>query len=612
MRLHDNVTGAAALGGLLLLLPLQLADACLAHRPPGDQLNPLRDKILTPLWVGPAFSGSWYTPSRSGEGFIVQVQDNGRVTAVWFTYPPAGSDAEQAWIFAQEGVIEGDRIRFPVVFTTSGPRFGPDYDPTQFQRQDWGSLSLRFSDCNRGTVEYAGPAGWGSGTREIERLTGLDELGCAPKQKLTGSSTRALAGLKQRSAAWFDPTHSGEGWLLEELPDGRAVLYWFTYDDQGRQAWTIGLAPSFGERVEISENLRPVGARFGDDFDAAAVRRETWGTVTLEFSDCDSGQLRYSSTQNGFGSGSLRPIRLNRLAGSACLNSAPAAATGGTWSDGAPMPGNAQSETASAVLDGKILVGGGFGDSTGFKRYDPVANSWTTLAPVPGGRDHAVAAVVGGQVLYTGGYANGGGDQDNIGFRYLPGENRWEVDASLPNAFASGGAALNGYAWFASVSGVLQQVDPRTGAVRTIGGHGVGAPRDHSNLVAFQGELWLLGGRRAFVREVSEVSIFDPASESWRVGPPMRFARSGFAAAASQTHLLVAGGELLTSLSVLPEVEAISAGAEQWERLPPLPLAVHGVPGAMVPGLPRSFFVLAGSITAAQAGNTPRVQVYRW
>src|SRR5688572_24225781 len=72
---------------------------------------PARAKAITPLWVGPAFSGSWYSPARSGEGLIVQVLDNGSVIAIWFTFPPAGSSAKQAWILAQGGVIDGNRVR---------------------------------------------------------------------------------------------------------------------------------------------------------------------------------------------------------------------------------------------------------------------------------------------------------------------------------------------------------------------------------------------------------------------------------------------------------------------------------------------------------------------
>ena len=41
--------------------------------------------LLAALWVGPAMSGSWYTPERNGEGFTLQVLDNGTAHALWFT-----------------------------------------------------------------------------------------------------------------------------------------------------------------------------------------------------------------------------------------------------------------------------------------------------------------------------------------------------------------------------------------------------------------------------------------------------------------------------------------------------------------------------------------------
>ena len=94
--------------------------------------------LVAALWVGPAMSGSWYSPERNGEGFTLQVLDNGTAHAIWFTYPPAGSGARQAWIYASGGRIEGDRIVFTDAFTTRGPRFGPGFDPAAVQILPWG------------------------------------------------------------------------------------------------------------------------------------------------------------------------------------------------------------------------------------------------------------------------------------------------------------------------------------------------------------------------------------------------------------------------------------------------------------------------------------------
>lgn len=83
------------------------------------------------------------------------------------------------------------------------------------------------------------------------------------------------------------------------------------------------------------------------------------------------------------------------------------------WSNGAPMT-TARSEITSAVLDNKIYVIGGFenGRSTvsAVEVYDPIANKWTTVAPLPQPLDHTAAAaasfdgklyVVGGGYLDT-------------------------------------------------------------------------------------------------------------------------------------------------------------------------------------------------------------------
>ena len=36
------------------------------------------------------------------------------------------------------------------------------------------------------------------------------------------------------SGAWYDPTHNGEGFLLELLEPDEAIIYWFTYDETGK------------------------------------------------------------------------------------------------------------------------------------------------------------------------------------------------------------------------------------------------------------------------------------------------------------------------------------------------------------------------------------------
>jgi Kelch motif protein len=553
------------------------------------------------LAITPAYSGSWFGPERSGEGFTLQILD-GKAHALWFTYPPAGSEAQQAWIYAQDGVIDGDTVRFTNTYTTRGPKFGAQYDPAALQLIPWGTLEFRFSGCNSGQVTFSGPQGWGSGGYAITRLTALSELECTGKRQLSANGTRLIEGMRSRSGSWFDPAHNGEGWQVEELPDGRTQVYWFTYDARGEQAWTIGVSPTSGANMTITDNLRPVGAHFGTAFNPADVRRESWGRLELDLTGCLQGGASYSSTQAGFGSGTLRPARITVPAAAVCVEGTPSRPSSLSWTNAASMP-RAQSEAGRAIIGSQSFIAGGFPETRSFQRYDATTNAWTALPDMPGGRDHALALGLEG-VVYVAGGNPGAGDQSSSGWRYIPGENRWESVPQLPAPLASGAASLAGYGWFASVDGSLTQFDPRTFRTRAIPGDNR-APRDHSQLVAFGGELWLIGGRNT--RETGAVSIFDPASETWRAGPTLRVARGGFAAAASDTLLVVAGGEVLFGTpAALGDVEAIAAGESAWHDMPPLPTHVHGVTGMLDR---NAFYVFGGSTQAGGVANVGDVQV---
>jgi len=583
---------------MLVLAPAGLACDKFTH-------PPFAEKAITPLWVGPAFSGSWFTSSRPGEGFILQVLDNGTALLLWFTYPPAGSSAQQAWIYADGGVIDGDRIRFTNAVTTRGGRFGVTGGARPaVQRIPWGTVEFHFSSCNAGEVTYAGPAEWGSGTRVITRLTEHAELGCAGKRRITATGTRVLDGLKQRSGGWYNAASDADGWAYEELADGRAIVYWFTHDAAGEQAWTYGEAAAAGDRAVVT-NYRPVGARFGAAFNPAQVLMSSWGTLDFAFGGCSQATLSYASFDSAFGSGALVPQRLSTLAGASCLASTPTVPANGTWSAGTLMPAQ-ESEVATAIVGSRICAAGGYPARRPFQCYDAAANAWTTLAPLPAGRDHGMAVGHEGAIYFTGG---NGEDGNSYGWRYDFAANQWQAIAALPLSSASGAALLDGFLYFGSVGGALYQFNPRTQAVRMIAADGR-VLRDHSQVVAFQGEIWLMGGRNAFGQPNPAVSIWDPASETWRAGPSMLNNRSGFAAAATPTAILVAGGEKLDAPSgVIASAEGIAAGDTSWTSLPNLPIPVHGV-GSAIYG--NAFFLIGGSRVQATAVNFGDVQIYRW
>jgi hypothetical protein len=126
--------------------------------------------------------------------------------------------------------------------------------------------------------------------------------------------------------------------------------------------------------------------------------------------------------------------------------------------------------------------------------------------------------------------------------------------------------------------------------------------------VAFEGEIWLFGGRWPGVGELATVEIYNPDSLTWRAGPSLNVARAGFAAAVVSGHIIVAGGEvILNGTETLDSVEFLSSGSAAWQVGPKLPMPIHGVGGAP---FESRFLLLGGSLRAGAIENEGQVQIY--
>lgn len=121
------------------------------------------------------------------------------------------------------------------------------------------------------------------------------------------------------SAMWFDPARSGEGWVLEILRNDIALMYWYTYDEQGNQRWLQGvghiLRSGEGDVIEFEEIYITRGPGFGPDYDFADLEIEVVGHASMRFADCDYGTFTYSA----FGQSQAIPIRrLTQTMGGGC------------------------------------------------------------------------------------------------------------------------------------------------------------------------------------------------------------------------------------------------------------------------------------------------------
>ena len=264
-----------------------------------------RDPQAAPFLVEPGTSAIWFDVSHDGEGFIVEILEDNRVVMYWFTYDENG---EQAWYIAV-GEVRGNRMIFPEVIKTSGGVFGPDFDPTTVVSTVEGSAVFLMDACDHGTMVYQFAER--KGRFDVARISSVlgAQCGNTDPQNVTEQS--------RQSGTWINVDQSGHGFVVEMLSTGDVVVYWFTYDQNGHQAWFFGVGEIIDDEIVISEVLQTRGPVFGPDYDPADLEFIHWGELRLRLS-CGSGSVSWDGRPAGFGVGDLDLGKLSSLAGLAC------------------------------------------------------------------------------------------------------------------------------------------------------------------------------------------------------------------------------------------------------------------------------------------------------
>ncbi len=127
--------------------------------------------------INAGMNDAWYNEDTDGQGFFITVfPDLGVVSLAWFTYdtalPPANAianlgDAGHRWLTAL-GPISGAQSVMNIDIASGGI-----FDTkTDISHRSDGTITLTFSDCNAGTVEYNIPSINQQGTVEITRVVG--------------------------------------------------------------------------------------------------------------------------------------------------------------------------------------------------------------------------------------------------------------------------------------------------------------------------------------------------------------------------------------------------------------------------------------------------------
>jgi hypothetical protein len=235
----------------------------------------------------------------------------------------------------------------------------------------------------------------------------------------------------------------------------------------------------------------------------------------------------------------------------------------------------------------RIPTGGAWEPIADVWEYDPAADSWKSLAPLPTKRGAAVAVEVGGKIYVIGGATT--------------------VADSKDPYFTLFGPSL--------VLTTNEVFDPATNKWESR--RPMSVARNHAYAGAVNGKIYVIGGRtgHAFILSATNTDVveeYSPINDMWSAPKErMPTARSGGAWGTDGRRIYVAGGEVTTKelVGAFRAVEAYEPATNSWISLPPMPMPRHGIAGAVIG---NEFHLVSGMIQSAGALSflDPRLEVH--
>jgi N-acetylneuraminic acid mutarotase len=257
------------------------------------------------------------------------------------------------------------------------------------------------------------------------------------------------------------------------------------------------------------------------------------------------------------------------------------------WTKKKPMP-LLSHHVAFAEYRGKIYAFGGFvlpasgppawAPVDNAWEYDPAADSWKALAPLPTKRGSPVAVTVGDKIYVIGGATTPAGSKETA------------VHPARPHVSV----------------GTVEEYDPATNTWRQRSS--MPTPRNHATAGAVNGKIYVIGGRvgAAFISagssNVDVVEEYDPATDAWgSARARMPSARSAMASGVFGGRIYVSGGEGQNAqmMYTFRALEAYDPENNRWAVLPSMPVSRHGLAGTVVG---NRLHMVSGDVQSAGTG----------
>jgi N-acetylneuraminic acid mutarotase len=335
------------------------------------------------------------------------------------------------------------------------------------------------------------------------------------------------------------------------------------------------------------------------------------------------------------------------IAGLAFATAALAQMPPSPWKKAAPFP-EPDEELYGAAVNGKLYVIGGWGDGKArgaTYEYDPATDKWTKKKSMPRPAHHAALAAANGKIYVSGGFVAPQDTTIPVGAAWEPIDDAWEYDpaadswktlAPLPGKRGAAVAVEVGGKIYVigGVTTVEASKDPFFtffGPARVLTTNDVYDPatnkwesrrpmtvaRNHAFAGAVNGKIYVIGGRtgHGFILSASNTDVveeYNPVADMWSVPKErMPTARSGGAWGTDGRRIYVAGGEVTTQgiVGAFRAIEAYEPATNSWTTLPSMPMPRHGVAGAVIG---NRFHLVSGMIQSAGAMSflDPKLEVH--
>lgn len=127
------------------------------------------------------------------------------------------------------------------------------------------------------------------------------------------------------SGLWYDAANPGFGAHIEVLAPATAggpdqvAFAWYTYNRTGQQRWVVGSSTLANSQTTINA-IYTTGGIAPPNFNSAQVTQRPFGTIAINFSNCNTATMTYTTNDPEFSSGTVTLTRLTAIKDLPCTN----------------------------------------------------------------------------------------------------------------------------------------------------------------------------------------------------------------------------------------------------------------------------------------------------